>query len=119
MSKDLIGIAGGLNLYEFCGSNPVNFVDPMGLCEKPWYKKEIPENPPLPQETQDFLDVMGGISDILPSPKYVPPGVGPGGFGVPGSGIINFGKRAAETQQEQHQTEWQFGTPDVGGQLTR
>jgi len=31
LSKDLIGIAGGLNLYVFCGNNPVNFVDPLGL----------------------------------------------------------------------------------------
>ena len=32
MSKDLIGISGGLNQYVFCGNNPVNFVDPYGLC---------------------------------------------------------------------------------------
>lgn len=31
LSKDPIGIAGGLNLYAFCGNNPVNFVDPSGL----------------------------------------------------------------------------------------
>ncbi len=31
LSKDPIGINGGLNQYEFCASNPVMFVDPMGL----------------------------------------------------------------------------------------
>jgi RHS repeat-associated protein len=31
LAKDPIGIAGGLNLYEFCGSNPANFIDPFGL----------------------------------------------------------------------------------------
>ncbi len=31
LSKDLIGISGGLNLYVFCGNNPVNFSDPLGL----------------------------------------------------------------------------------------
>ncbi len=31
LSKDPIGISGGLNLYEFCGSNPVNSIDPLGL----------------------------------------------------------------------------------------
>lgn len=30
LSNDPIGISGGLNLYEFCGSNPVNYVDPWG-----------------------------------------------------------------------------------------
>ena len=31
LSKDPIGISGGLNLYAFCGNNPVNFTDPLGL----------------------------------------------------------------------------------------
>jgi RHS repeat-associated protein len=30
LSNDPIGISGGLNLYEFCGNNPVNFRDPTG-----------------------------------------------------------------------------------------
>ena len=35
ISKDPIGISGGLNLYAFCGNDPVNYVDPWGLEE--WY----------------------------------------------------------------------------------
>ena len=31
LSNDPIGIAGGLNQYAFCGNNPVNFRDPLGL----------------------------------------------------------------------------------------
>ncbi|MDD4018291.1 MAG: RHS repeat-associated core domain-containing protein [Kiritimatiellae bacterium] len=30
LSNDPIGISGGLNLYAFCGNNPVNYVDPEG-----------------------------------------------------------------------------------------
>jgi RHS repeat-associated protein len=30
--EDPIGIAGGLNLYQFNGNNPVAFTDPFGLC---------------------------------------------------------------------------------------
>jgi RHS repeat-associated protein len=31
LSKDPIGLEGGLNLYAFCGNDPVNFIDPSGL----------------------------------------------------------------------------------------
>ncbi len=34
LSKDPIGISGGLNQYVFCGNNPVNFRDPDGLFAK-------------------------------------------------------------------------------------
>ena len=30
LSPDPIGISGGLNLYAFCGNDPVNFIDPTG-----------------------------------------------------------------------------------------
>ena len=30
LSPDPIGISGGLNLYVFCGNDPVNFIDPTG-----------------------------------------------------------------------------------------
>jgi RHS repeat-associated protein len=42
ISKDPILFAGGLNLYAFCGNDPVSGSDPSGLCEKkkdPWYKR--------------------------------------------------------------------------------
>ena len=33
LSNDPIGISGGLNLYAFCGNNPVMYRDPWGWCE--------------------------------------------------------------------------------------
>ena len=40
LSKDPIGLSGGLNLYAFCVDNPVNLKDPLGLCDG---KKKEPE----------------------------------------------------------------------------
>lgn len=39
LSNDPIDIFGGLNQYVFCANNPLRFVDPLGLCNDPWYKK--------------------------------------------------------------------------------
>lgn len=38
LSKDPLLLAAGWNVYAFCANNPVNFVDPFGLCEdyNPW-----------------------------------------------------------------------------------
>ena len=34
LTPDPIGFAGGLNLYAYCGNDPVNNVDPSGLCQQ-------------------------------------------------------------------------------------
>jgi RHS repeat-associated protein len=37
ISEDPIGFAGGSNFYAYCGNDPVNFTDPLGLyTEDPW-----------------------------------------------------------------------------------
>ncbi len=43
LTKDPIGFAGGdVNLYRAMGNNPINFIDPFGLYESPWYLMWVP-----------------------------------------------------------------------------
>jgi RHS repeat-associated protein len=37
LSRDPIGESGGLNLYSYCRNDPVNRVDPLGLCAQPGF----------------------------------------------------------------------------------
>jgi hypothetical protein len=40
ISADPIGLRGGVNLYNYVGGNPINAIDPWGLCElSPCMKK--------------------------------------------------------------------------------
>jgi RHS repeat-associated protein len=40
LQPDPIGYDDGMNMYAYCGNNPLGFVDPSGLCKgDPWYKQ--------------------------------------------------------------------------------
>jgi len=56
ISEDPIGFAGGtLNLYEYVGNNPVNFVDPLGLIH---YNAPPPRTVPVQGETLEDLECV-------------------------------------------------------------
>jgi hypothetical protein len=40
MTRDPLGEAGDVNLYRAMRNNPVNFVDPLGLCPFGWKADE-------------------------------------------------------------------------------
>ncbi|MBI9019938.1 MAG: RHS repeat-associated core domain-containing protein [Verrucomicrobia bacterium] len=68
LSKDPIGISGGLNQYVFCGNNPVNFVDPMGLYwfRQPWQESGVVGRP------DTIVPPRGPISEFIE--RYLPAG---------------------------------------------
>jgi len=53
LTQDPIGLAGGVNLYSYAGSNPVAFDDPFGLC------KDKDGNELPPEECRDVTFAEG------------------------------------------------------------
>jgi RHS repeat-associated protein len=60
--EDPIGLAGGLNLFQFNGSNPVTLTDPFGLC--PEEKRDSNGNCPGGLTVSEWTRVEGGIAEV-------------------------------------------------------
>ena len=96
LSKDPIGLSGGLNLYAFCGNDPVNISDGIGLCpEHPQIGpgKNTNDKPHPPKNTWSVsvlggraaatIGALGDVSILVDSEGNVGVGVTIGvGFGV-------------------------------------
>ena len=46
ISRDPMGLAGGLNTYAYAGANPVNVVDPLGLSFMGWVRARVSTRKP-------------------------------------------------------------------------
>jgi RHS repeat-associated protein len=95
LSRDLLGIAGGINLYGYVGNNPVNKIDSMGLCSEDSNDLADDDNngPQIPPPPPDLLDPYlpqpfppPGTPDPTPSDPFIPPP----GFSIGGSGGNNI-----------------------------
>jgi len=59
LQVDPIGYAGGMNLYAYCLNDPVNMIDPLGLCgcggSAPDSESNVPPDPPPPPPNNDCM----------------------------------------------------------------
>lgn len=89
LSKDPIGLGGGLNLYAFCSENPICYLDHYGMCQSTpdfsgrllndspyilWAKPEEGVDP-IMVKPGDFISGIDGfvIPDIAPGKVYKVP----------------------------------------------
>jgi RHS repeat-associated protein len=54
LTKDPLGFEAGLNFYAFCGNDPVNKIDPMGLCE---------DGDQVLQNIRDYYDALEVVAN--------------------------------------------------------
>jgi len=80
LSEDPVGFLGGVNFYGYCVNNPVNWIDPWGLCayrSESWWE-ELAINPYLsdPQFWEGSLEDArryGGNLKLLGKQMLIPP----------------------------------------------
>ena len=93
LSKDPIGLSGGLNLYAFCGSDPINQTDWIGLCsdEEDSFWEDYFE---LASEWMvDTSSIVPALT-IGPWPKHLSPATGGRGPGLGSSNPLTSVPRA-------------------------
>jgi len=87
LQADPIRFHGGdVNIYRYCGNNPVNALDPMGLCEK--VVDDIIDDLPIPDPPNHSLpdEPLPEIEPIDPGQSIDLPNPFPPSMPIPGGG---------------------------------
>nr|MDU9044453.1 RHS repeat-associated core domain-containing protein [Candidatus Electrothrix aestuarii] len=98
IAADPIGLGGGMNLYAYVGSDPVNAVDPMGLMDATWGQVGtfttglVLALTPEGVTTAAGLTMMAGVLATIPGDTPISPGDTPISKPSPPPGPCNSDK---------------------------
>ena len=91
LSKDPIGLSGGLNLYAFCGGNVLQHMDPLGLCERGWFEK-------VNDNFDDVYNEWGGKLGVEVADMFGVVGIASATATATSSALASIADAAAENQ---------------------
>jgi RHS repeat-associated protein len=61
LNRDPLEEYGGINLFEFSATDPLNTVDPFGLRDCPGWAEHMSEHPPS-EDTRNFMAISGAVA---------------------------------------------------------